>query len=419
MQDVNDDMDELLRRAASGYPLNTSTANWNKVKTLLAENTEANTSEVPDAVIQQKKYPNILLLLLLLAIPLLCVDYALQSDRHAMLSSSKTNPSTVYDNPLHNSADAATRGIKKRALIESKKENNFSREITNSKKQPADTKSFRKNFPGLIDDNKLTSKKNLPSESMAGITRRDKNNFKSAETGDVTIDTLKSNDKNIYKKTPDTDTSKAGTISREAVLNKKKNNHAFYAGVLAGPDISTVKLQAVNKTGFSVGFVAGYALGKKLFVETGLLWDKKFYYTDGKYFKPKNISIPSYITIDDVDGNCNMIEWPVSLSYKIRSFSKSYLAANAGFSSYCMKSEKYSYTYQRNGVENEWDLAYKNSSTSIFSVVNAGVSYNHNISNSYFLRIQPYAKIPVYSFGVGRLPITSAGIYFGLVKRIL
>lgn len=32
MPSVNDDMDELFRRAAGDYPLNTDAANWNKIK---------------------------------------------------------------------------------------------------------------------------------------------------------------------------------------------------------------------------------------------------------------------------------------------------------------------------------------------------------------------------------------------------
>ena len=37
MQYVNDDMDELFRRAAKDYPLNTNSADWEKVKNKLAD----------------------------------------------------------------------------------------------------------------------------------------------------------------------------------------------------------------------------------------------------------------------------------------------------------------------------------------------------------------------------------------------
>ena len=44
MQYVNDDMDELFRRAAENYPLDTSNSNWNKVSSAL-NNTEENPNE--------------------------------------------------------------------------------------------------------------------------------------------------------------------------------------------------------------------------------------------------------------------------------------------------------------------------------------------------------------------------------------
>ena len=37
MQHLNDDMDELFRKAADEYPLNTGTPDWNKVAQGLAE----------------------------------------------------------------------------------------------------------------------------------------------------------------------------------------------------------------------------------------------------------------------------------------------------------------------------------------------------------------------------------------------
>ncbi len=94
------------------------------------------------------------------------------------------------------------------------------------------------------------------------------------------------------------------------------------------------------------------------------------------------------------------------------------MKANAGLSSYFMKRENYSYTFQRNGISNEWHLSYKNSSHNLFSVLNIGASYNQHITKSLLFRIQPYIKIPIGGIGMGRLPITSSGVYFMLTKRL-
>ena len=53
---------------------------------------------------------------------------------------------------------------------------------------------------------------------------------------------------------------------------------------LQARDLSSVKFQSVKQAGFSLGFLAGYRLSKKFSIETGLLWDKKYYYSVGEYF---------------------------------------------------------------------------------------------------------------------------------------
>src|SRR4026207_2549452 len=83
MQLMNDDMDELFRRAAENYPLNTGTADWNEVqKKLLA----ANNAPPPPA----KKYNKSLWLLLLL-LPAAWIGFEVISNReHIRLSPAVT-----------------------------------------------------------------------------------------------------------------------------------------------------------------------------------------------------------------------------------------------------------------------------------------------------------------------------------------
>ena len=62
MQHVNDDMDELFRRAAEGYPLNTDSADWNAVVKKL----ELERSLPAKKENRNKNYKHLLWLLLLL-----------------------------------------------------------------------------------------------------------------------------------------------------------------------------------------------------------------------------------------------------------------------------------------------------------------------------------------------------------------
>jgi hypothetical protein len=68
MQYVNDDMDELFKRAAENYPLDTRGADWNKVLAALQNETETKT--VPEK--KGNKNSRFLWLLLLLPFGLIC-----------------------------------------------------------------------------------------------------------------------------------------------------------------------------------------------------------------------------------------------------------------------------------------------------------------------------------------------------------
>src|SRR5688572_7004546 len=67
MQHLNDDMDELFRKAADEYPLNTGTPDWNKVAQGLAE------EHVPEPPVK-KTYRRYTWLLLLLPLGLLFTE---------------------------------------------------------------------------------------------------------------------------------------------------------------------------------------------------------------------------------------------------------------------------------------------------------------------------------------------------------
>src|SRR5574337_856772 len=68
MQYVNDDMDELFRRAAENYPLDTKGADWSKVVAALQG--EAQEKTIPEK--KKNKNGRLLWLLLLLPLGLIC-----------------------------------------------------------------------------------------------------------------------------------------------------------------------------------------------------------------------------------------------------------------------------------------------------------------------------------------------------------
>ena len=75
MRDIDDDIDDLFRRAADNYPLNTNSSDWSKVQNALQSSEDAAVQNVKS----KKKYRRFLWLLLLLPFTFLIEKYAFQN----------------------------------------------------------------------------------------------------------------------------------------------------------------------------------------------------------------------------------------------------------------------------------------------------------------------------------------------------
>ncbi len=205
-----------------------------------------------------------------------------------------------------------------------------------------------------------------------------------------------------------------------AKTNKTKiTKQHLYAGIIGGPDLSTIKFQKIIKTGFTGGIIVGYTLNKKWSIESGFYLDKKYYYTDGEYFSTKKIPLPSNIKIENANGYCNMTEVPLNIKYNFKASQKGNWFGIAGISSYFMKKEVYGYKLSTNGgVPWNHEYSYKTSSKNLASIVNLSAGYSYNIGKTGMFRIEPYIKIPFRGFGVGSLPIISSGVYLTFAKNL-
>lgn len=199
--------------------------------------------------------------------------------------------------------------------------------------------------------------------------------------------------------------------------NKRNNQRGIYAGIISGIDLSSIRFRSA-KTGSTKGFVIGYALSKKWSIESGLLWDTKRVYDDGRYFNPPGYTPTSGVIITEVNGKSRIYEVPVNLKYTIVS-GKNILFATTGLSSYFMRSENYDYEYKQNNQPAGRNyLSYKNETKNLFSVANVSVGYEHKLGAAGSLRVEPYLKLPIKNIGVGNMPIMSTGLNVGFIKKI-
>lgn len=249
------------------------------------------------------------------------------------------------------------------------------------------------------------------SETKMTTTGQDKKTGAVAET-----DSLKDSTKTTIAKTlPEKESKKTGV---EENKKKKSATKHFYAGLIIGPDFSTIKLQSVKKTGLSYGFLLGYRFNKKWSIETGLLQDRKYYSTDGKYFNTKNLNYPPSYKIEYVTGVCKMMELPVNISYIFYKRKRSGLFGSAGVSAFFMQHESYIYDINYYGNRYSRSYEYDNKSKSIPAIVNISAGYTYKVGKIGDLRIEPYIKLPISKIGTGKLPIQSGGVFIVFTKDI-
>ena len=200
----------------------------------------------------------------------------------------------------------------------------------------------------------------------------------------------------------------------------KATSHYLYAGILAAPDLSTVKFQSTNGVGTTFGILIGYAFNSHWAIETGAYVERKRYYTGGEYFSTKKVYVSNNVELLSVDGSCYMWEIPLNVRYNFNPQGKTRWFATAGLSTYLMNREKYNYDAKYyNGSwtwTGHWDL--KKPSQYPFSIVGVSAGFEQRLGKLGNLRVEPYVRLPLGGIGTGSLPIMSTGINIGLTRKL-
>ena len=440
---IDDDNEDIFRRAAENYPLKAD-PDWEPVLKKLQARAIAGNRQAGN----KKNYRSLLLLLLLLPVAVIFIKYQLflnvNSKNTGMINAFRILPGQQNQGKSidlsHIDQLVSQPGItrKSSAVFASVQDDKILNRVSQQNKSTGSgTKLFNEKtasgyhgHPSFISAQR--AKMNISTEQAAGDDHDNK--LVTAENKLPVI--VEASDKKIDVDVPAIDINKkavekeltpkiinrpekniAGVIKNK---DKKDKEHAkrFYAGLVTGPDLSTVKLYAVKRTGFSAGLIAGYRLRNMLSIEAGILWDKKLYSSNGEYFNTKNMSLPQYAEIEYVSGKCNMLELPLHIIYTFCKNKKKGWFATAGISSYFMRKESYVFDIKRYGAEFPYAAEYKKHDNQFLAVVNLSAGYTHSVGKLGVLRIQPYVKLPVQKIGAGEFHLQSAGMLIGFTRDI-
>ena len=409
MQYLNDDMDELARRAAENYPLDISGANWDKVK-----------SSLQQPVVSKKRKTNWLWLLPLAIFWISNTFIAYRQGYGDGKSYNKKHNSSINSNSISKS--------------NSNPLSNSTPLIILRKQDPVNQTNLVDQRPVFIPaSHELIFKRaagSHKSNSISQVKSKSRPKGLNQETATVDVADTKSRTESInptHAYIP-VILSAFKVDSRLALVTINKNEEStpphksrsrssktLYGSVIVGSDMNTIKMQPFSNPGISAGLKIGFQLNKWA-LETGLLYDKKSYSSDGKYF---NYKVYPNTKINNVTGTCNMFEWPIDIHYVFNTVSKHTFYVSGGLSSYLMKKENYTYEYDWYGQSYYSNKTYKNSSNNYFSIINISAGYQVKVGRTSSLRIEPYGKLPLKGVGIGSLPLTSFGVNLVVTKNFL
>ncbi|HET7899363.1 MAG TPA: outer membrane beta-barrel protein [Flavisolibacter sp.] len=433
MQHLNDDMDELFRRAAGEYPLNTGGADWEKMQALLS-------SEQTVPVPKKGRKKHFLWLLLLLPVALIC--NRVTDNNRSLPASQNTKEATAasgINRARNNAAPSVQSNITTQSTgtTEEAQTNGTHETDLTVAEQSVVKKKVIQGKESIGQDASVFQQPNPVAESESLVQHKavakEQNAFTPAATQPVVTtgalhqfvaDQLAMTSPTQMIAVSDLKNDVAGTmiVANNANLKPVESSSAkrrFYVGAVAGPDVSTVKFQQFSEIGFAAGVLLGYQLSERFAIEAGALSSKKYYYSEGEYLNTSKIYLPPNSKIVAVDGNCRMVELPLSLQY---TFSKKQAHAwfvSSGLSSYLMKKEDYTYDYLYLTTGNvvSYSKTYTNETKNWVSILQLSAGYTHKLGAAGNLRLEPYYSIPLKGIGYGSLPISSLGLRIGITSK--
>lgn len=192
---------------------------------------------------------------------------------------------------------------------------------------------------------------------------------------------------------------------KEPVLSKKSR---LVLSILAAPDLTSVQKSGMSSLSGGFGVEATYSLTKKLSITTGATYAKKIYDSDFSLYKP-NSNYVFKIIPSNIHANCDVIDIPLNVNYKVFGNSRNSISVSTGLSSYLMLKEKYSYSYD-GAYKGPQDYEVRGRNQHYLGIANVGVEFQHKVNNNLSISAKPFMKIPLTDIGYGNSRLSSTGV---------
>lgn len=424
MQYQNEDMDELFRRAADGYPLKLQDEGWDAVAEKLAG---SGTVPVANAVgskkSKRKKYKLALLSLLFLLISG-TTFFFVSNEENTNIKNINTfkeieKPKKTADNQfdasniLKSSVTPFTGAVNSNSGFVDEKIT----AVKNAKEMLVPSVSkFSIIKANLSYDDGLVEKK----EELKGreyVRDQQPSEIIHIKNGDgiVTIVQETKEVKVVETKIEKYQEVIPAKLEEQPEKKNTKKEKRFYVGILAGPQFNQVRNQGFSNLGFSAGIVGGVGLSNNLSLETGFFISQKKYYSSGQYFSMKKISTStsSGMKVVSLNGSSSLLEIPIKIKYDFVKRNRGNFFGTTGMTSYILTKESNEYLTMLNGNLQNLSVSYSKNGNYFTAAFNISAGYEFKAKQT-TIRIEPYLQAPLRGIGVGSIDVMSTGIQMGV-----
>jgi hypothetical protein len=166
----------------------------------------------------------------------------------------------------------------------------------------------------------------------------------------------------------------------------------FYLGFISGPLFSKIKNQGMTKPGFDFGILMGYAFSNNVSIETGIIRTRQYFTATGGYLQ----EILNMGGVKTLEGNRNAFSIPLKLKYNVINGPSGDFFFTAGVSSIVGVNDNIVITvdYLPIPPTNKIDLG---PPSYLPAYMNFSIGYEYKIGRFANIRIEPYLEIPTNS----------------------
>jgi hypothetical protein len=413
MRDLNEDLDEQFREAVDRYTLRPVDSQWDELSGKIISIKRS--SPVADPV--RSKYRRWALVLVLLI--LLPVAYIMLVPGNSSLKS------VIQIQGAETNSSAAQPGLQKagKKTLPVQGQSADPLDVKTSSSSPALTattvadfnKATPETLPDVSDQNPYIENAIQSNPAAISPSRNeleiDASDFVSHSLSSLSTDLAVSE---MAPLTIQTNTQKNLPLKHLDYPHRQ----GFYIGILSGPMLTQVKNQGLKKSGFDLGLLGGYTLGKKFSIESGIYFTQQYYYVSGKYYN--EFAGINYAA--GLEGRRTAFEVPLNVKYNFIRQAGGNFFATAGVSTFIGVNDKVLIRVAEGAIPPSAHFDYGNTSY-LPSYMNISAGYEYKIGKSADIRVEPYVQIPLNSntgnsfktaSSGASIQVFNAGIHIGI-----